>query len=98
METRATVRAKFIVASVTQYAGFKGVTVILSPVNPQHQETPENLAFWEATPNGEITMQITNEQAAERFKPGEEFYVDFTKVTYSSLDFKAATTLDSISG
>lgn len=84
MET--TVRAKFIVTSVTHYAGFKGAKVALTPVNPQHQETSENLAFWEATPNGEITMQITNPQAAERFQPGDEYYVDFTKVVYSSLN------------
>lgn len=98
MKTQATVRAKFIVTSVTHYAGFKGAKVALTPVNPQHQETSENLAFWEATPNGEITMQITNPQTAEQFKPGDEYYVDFTKVTYSSVAASKEATTPSVSG
>lgn len=78
-----TTRAVFIVTSVTQYAGFTGSTIILSPVNPQLGSS-DFKQFWEATPNGEIKMQITNPDAAQQFKPGKEFYVDFTEVVYSS--------------
>lgn len=78
-----TIRAVFIVTSVTQYAGFAGSTINLSPVNPQLGSS-DFKQFWEATPNGEIKMQITNPEAAQQFKPGKEFYVDFTEITYAS--------------
>lgn len=78
-----TTRAVFIVTSVTQYAGFAGSTIIFSPVNPQLGSS-DFKQFWEATPNGEIKMQITNPDAAQQFKPGKEFYVDFTEIVYAS--------------
>lgn len=42
--------------------------------DPEH----ENKAFWEATPSGEIEMHITEPDAADFFKLGREYYVDFT--------------------
>lgn len=38
----------------------------------------ENKSFWEATPSGEITLTITNPEAAFKFVPGTAYYVDFT--------------------
>lgn len=91
METSTTVRARFIVTSVTKYAGLIGASVFLSPVNPQWQETSENLAFWEATPNGEIKLQITNPEAARQFEPGKEFYIDFTEAVHAPPSISVAS-------
>lgn len=38
----------------------------------------ENDEFFEATPNGTIELEIVNSSALEKFKEGEEYYVDFT--------------------
>jgi hypothetical protein len=38
----------------------------------------ENAKFWSATPSGKIEMQVMNQPAAEMFKPGQSYYVDFT--------------------
>jgi hypothetical protein len=41
----------------------------------------ENKDFAEATPSGEVWMQISKGRpAAEMFEPGKEYYVDFTPV------------------
>jgi hypothetical protein len=72
------VRAKFKVNQVTEHdGGFKQVT--LAPVystDPNH----ENKKFWDATPNGQITMGIQNKSASALFEIGKEYYVDFTLV------------------
>ena len=33
----------------------------------------ENKAFWDATPNGSLTMYVSNERAAGYFEPGNEY-------------------------
>ena len=38
----------------------------------------DNKAWSAATPVGELTMTIKNEVAAERFAPGQEWFLDFT--------------------
>ena len=68
------VRAKFKVVSVTETeSGNKQVK--LQPVTGG---SPENAAFFKWTPYGSIDMWTINPAAAEQFKPGVEFYVDFT--------------------
>lgn len=74
------VRAKFYVTTIEPYHGGKGGTVKLRPVysaDPAH----ENKAFWDATPTGEISMQINNPQGFQYFtdRLNDEFYVEFTK-------------------
>lgn len=39
---------------------------------------PENVRFTKATPWGNIKLGIDNPAALERFKVGEQYYVDFT--------------------
>lgn len=39
----------------------------------------ENKAFWDATPNGELTMVITNPAAKDYFKVGTAYYLDFSE-------------------
>lgn len=78
------VRAKFWVSAVQRHQAKSaeyqsGGKVTLLPVyspNPEH----ENKKFWDATPQGEITMQISNGEAFKLFEAnlGLEFYVDFT--------------------
>lgn len=50
-------------------------------MSPVYSADPnsENKAFWEATPNGSLTMTIKNDAAAKWFKPNAEVYVDFTE-------------------
>lgn len=41
----------------------------------------ENRKFWEATPSGQIELQVINPEAWQAFELGKEYYVDFTLVT-----------------
>jgi hypothetical protein len=71
-----TVRAKFVCSQVTRFAHPGNVQVALHPV--MDSRTPENKSFWDATPNGELKMTITNPAASEQFVPGKAYYLDFT--------------------
>lgn len=68
------VRCKFRVATVEKYPDGGG-TVKLNPV---YSGSPENEAFYKATPSGDITFYSINENAIGKFEVGKEFYVDFT--------------------
>ncbi|MBT2333609.1 hypothetical protein J7E49_06790 [Variovorax paradoxus] len=69
-----TVRAKFKVQSVTESEG--GLkTANLTPVT---SGSPENEKFFKWTPGGQIQLGTINPGAAEEFRPGREFYIDFT--------------------
>lgn len=70
------VRAKFFVKKIEYYTD-NSRQVVLAPVysqDPNH----ENKQFWDAAPNGELTMIINNPRAAEFFIAGREYYIDFT--------------------
>lgn len=68
------IRAKFKVQSVTETeGGLKSVKLF-----PVTSGSPENAEFFKWTPSGAIDMGTINPVAAEQFKPGTEFYVDFT--------------------
>ena len=69
-----TVRAKFKVSSVTPYDGGTA-NIELVPVIGG---SAENEQFFKWTPWGSIKIGTINAQAAEQFKLGAEFYVDFT--------------------
>ena len=51
-------------------------TLVLAPVYTGHDG--ENAKFWEATPSGRLEMQVINQPAAEMFKVGKSYYLDFT--------------------
>ena len=75
-----TVRAKFVVQSVTMTQHWdreKGhlATIRLAPVN---SGSDENKKFYEATPSGHIELGTVNQDAAAQFVLGAEIYVDFT--------------------
>jgi hypothetical protein len=69
------VRAKFVVDKIgkTRY-GYGEIK--LSPVC---DSSWENKQFWQATPSGEITLNVTNSAALENFEIGKAYYVDFTE-------------------
>jgi hypothetical protein len=83
------VRAKFAVTRLetTGYAGAGGgygrrqwieqVTIVMRPVYSDKAGT-ENKKFWDATPSGELRLGTVNAAAAAHFKPGREYYLDFT--------------------
>jgi hypothetical protein len=50
-------------------------TAELTPVTGN---SPENSAFYEATPSGSIKVGTINKAALDHFVIGREFYVDFT--------------------
>lgn len=71
----STVRAKFKVVSVTEgEGGLK--TVELHAVT---SGSPENEKFFKWTPSASIKLSTINQDAADQFKPGLQFYVDFTQ-------------------
>lgn len=67
------VRAKFRVDEVAQ--NVSGSTIRMSPVT---SGSDENKEFFKWTPTGRLEMGTVNAAAAEQFKPGAEFYIDFT--------------------
>ncbi len=50
-------------------------TVRLTPVTA---DTPENKAFYLATPGGSVELSLVHQSVGEQFAIGQEFYVDFT--------------------
>jgi hypothetical protein len=40
-----------------------------------------NKTWAKATPSGQLLMQIDNPPAAEQFKVGQDYFIDFTPVT-----------------
>lgn len=53
--------------------------VVMNPVYAGPDASEEDKAFWEATPNGTLEMQVTRSQAAEFFELGETYYLVFSK-------------------
>lgn len=77
------VRAKFTVQSVTETkwgTDKDGKKVLVYEVKmwPVTSGSPEDTAFWQATPAGEIRLSTVNKTAADQFESGDAFYVDFT--------------------
>lgn len=68
-----TVRAKFRCNEVK--LSEHGAEVTLRPVVGN---SDENARFYKATPGGQIQLSTINEQAASQFKPGRDYYIDFT--------------------
>ncbi len=68
------VRAKFKVQAVTAYENNSEVklTTVCG-------DSPENKAFFTASPSGQISLNVVNPEVAARFKPGSFIYVDFTE-------------------
>lgn len=70
-----TVRTKFQVSRVSSVVN--GAEVELAVVSGNSEDNKE---FFKYTPSGSIKLGLVKPEHAERFKPGAEFYVDFTPV------------------
>jgi len=71
------VRAKFHCNQITilEYGGKQAV------LNAIYSDKGENKDFAEATPNGELKIQINNNTpAVDFFVPGKNYYLEFTPV------------------
>ncbi len=68
------IRAKFKVNSILQKV--EGCEIEMFPVITGSEE---NKSFFKYTPAGQLKMSVVNIEVAEQFKPGDEFYIDFTK-------------------
>ena len=75
------VRAKFTVDKIDkrlQWAGKSGEVVQTIHLRPVSDGSEENKSFYASTPSGRIELGTVNAAAAEEFKLGEEYYVEFT--------------------
>lgn len=72
-----TVRAKFRVDKIERSLWSKDEEVQTITLTPVYGGTPENEAFFKATPSGAISLGCAKAEAAKLFKLGAEYYVDF---------------------
>lgn len=74
------VRAKFKVTKIedANWKANDGGDVRTVRLWPVCDGSPENKAFFAATPGGEIALGCANLKAVEQFEEGKEYYVDFT--------------------
>ena len=70
-----TIRAKFVVDSVTPNTGGEGESVQLHAVYSDDPSSP-NHTWSKYTPNGHLAMTINNPATVGFFKPGQEYYLD----------------------
>lgn len=66
-------RCKMTLASMTPDSGPRNL--VFTPV---YSGSPENEAFFKATPGGKIELFVVNEKAVEGLKVGGNYYVDFS--------------------
>jgi len=74
-------RAKMKVNSVEVHE--TGETLKMSPVcaNSYPEDgSDENNTFARFTPSGSVELYVSNPDLAGKIRPGQEFFVDFTKV------------------
>ncbi len=55
----------------------KTATVRMLPV---YEGSTENEEFFNATPAGDIRLDLLNEKTFSKFKVGKDYYIDFTEV------------------
>jgi hypothetical protein len=73
-----TVRCKFLCTGVKS-TEWGAEQIELTPVwNPDPNTV--NYAYWSATPQGRISLTLTNPDAFGDFEEGKEYYVDFRPV------------------
>ena len=63
---------------------YGGKKVVMAPVYPAPEDagtvtSKEDGQFFQATPQGELWMQVDNENAAEQFQVGDKFYLTFER-------------------
>ena len=73
----STVTAKFRVHHISD-GGAAGKSIFMSPVYSSDPAS-ENYSWSQATPGGQIAMQISNPAAAEAFELNAEYLIEFKK-------------------
>lgn len=73
------VRAKFRCETV-QPSDNGSQTIMLVPVGHGGNPNPENEKFFKSTPHGQINLSLVHPDAAKEFRPGVEYFIDFTSV------------------
>lgn len=68
-----TIRAKMKVEQKIQTTYGHGVKL-----TAVYGDSPENKAFFAATPSGNVEMAMVKPEVAAAFELGKEYYVDFT--------------------
>jgi hypothetical protein len=72
-------RAKFVVSSITQSAGWgKNPHIYTVRLSPVAGGSHENEAFYAATPTGSIELGLVSQAVGKEFAIGQSFYVDFS--------------------
>jgi len=74
------VRAKFWVSEVNHKHVGAGSTFVEVKMSPVYDDGGANKTWSKATPQGQIIMGITNQEAVEQFEIGKSYFVDFTPV------------------
>lgn len=75
-----TVRAKFVVQSITRQKGWSGTAEVQAiKLHPVSQGSEEDKKFYAATPCGCVDLQVVNAEAGNYFELGQAYYLDFTK-------------------
>ena len=84
------VRAKFKVSTITRMQGSRRnddgkyvpcemQSIKLNAVYGGDDASHENRKFWDATPSGELTLNVIHADAGNYFELSEEYYLEFTK-------------------
>jgi hypothetical protein len=75
-------RAKFKITSVRRFEHGEELEFFAVPKSGTYPEdgSDENNTYAKYTPSANCKILITNPALYDTFKPGEEYYVDFTKV------------------
>lgn len=73
------VRAKFTVQSVTEFATAPGDVMKQVKLTAVTRGDGDPEDFWKYSPAGALEITISNPAAADQFTPGKRFYLDFTE-------------------
>ena len=60
--------------------GYKYKEVRFTPVQMDKAKDPEDVLFANATPNGDIKLQINNPALLDQLQAGKAFYVTFEEI------------------
>ena len=73
-------RAKFYVESVTATGDKTGITQEHTVLKAVYGNGEANKNWSRFTPNGSLSITITNPECFGKFVPGKEYFIDFTPV------------------
>jgi hypothetical protein len=72
------VKAKFVCSGKNEVGTCPNSKSTMISLTPVSSGSEENKKFWKYTPSGKIELSTINQDAADQFEVGKEYYVDFT--------------------